>query len=129
MRLIENGLPAELIVKVTVKLRAVLGSVLVRAMVWFGGLAPACVVTLMAPGLTFSNGELLTYRVTGTISGLFPAPADVILTFPVQVPAASPVVLTDTAMVPLALVVPLAGAADRKLAQAVLLLVLAVETV
>ena len=41
-------------------------------------------------------GAAATVRVTGTVCGLFPAPAAVIVTLPLYVPADNPLGFTDT---------------------------------
>ena len=47
-------------------------------------------------GLADNTGEADTFSVTGITSGLFEAPADVIVIDPFNVPAASPDVLIET---------------------------------
>src|SRR5271170_2710899 len=70
----------------------------------------------MALGLTFNSAELLTFNVTGTLSGEFAAPVDVMETLPVQVPGAPSGFVTLT--VTTSGVVPVAGEAETKLPQA-----------
>src|SRR5205814_638262 len=62
-------------------------------------------------GVVESTGCAVAVRVTGTTSGLFDAPAAVIVIVPSYVPAASPAGLTDTLR--LAGVVPLSGLTDN----------------
>ena len=57
----------------------------------------------------------MTVRVTGTVNGLFEAPDDVMVTFPVKVPGASPAGLIDTLILPG--VVPLAGVAVNQVVE------------
>ena len=93
-----------LVVDVTLNGRATVGSVLVSAIVCEAGLVPSCALTFTTDGLTFNNGELQTFRVTGMVSGLFPtvmsASVLVIVMDPLQVPTATPWVLMATATVP-----------------------------
>jgi hypothetical protein len=51
-------------------------------------------------GLTIRFGAAVTVRVTATVCGLLPAPADATLTVPVYVPTASPAVLIETLTLP-----------------------------
>ena len=60
-------------------------------------------------------GAAVTISVTGTVFGLFDAPAVVTVTLPLYVPAASPVGLTDTLKLPG--VLPLAGVANNQVAE------------
>src|SRR5256885_1454991 len=43
-----------------------------------------------------STGAAAIVKVTGTLSGLFVAPAEVMMTLPLYVPVASPVISTET---------------------------------
>ena len=62
-------------------------------------------------------GPADTVKLTGTVCGLFPAPAAVIVTLPLYVPADNPLGLTDTLR--LAGVVPEPGVTASQAAEAV----------
>ena len=62
-------------------------------------------------------GAAETVRLTGTVCGLFPAPAAVIVTLPLYVPADNPLGLTDTLR--LAGVVPEPGVTASQAAEGV----------
>src|SRR3974390_3234797 len=64
-------------------------------------------------GVTVSVCGVTTLKVTGMVIGLPPAPADVIVTDPLNVPTASPVGFTATCTV--AGVIPVAGVAVSQL--------------
>jgi hypothetical protein len=114
--------PAGVVAAVAVKLSAVLLSVLVSEMVCCTEvMVPAMAETLITAGLAFSKGVLLTFSVTGIVSGALVDPGTDRVTVPLQVSGVvSPLVFTLRMTCEAWLVmdvVPDAGLADRKLLQ------------
>lgn len=107
----DNQLPPVVVDAAAAKLRA--NPLLPSATVFDAGVAPPIwKLNDSELGATVSVGADVTVRETGTLSGLFDAPAEVMVTAPLYTPGASPAVFTLT--VRLAGVVPLVGATESQ---------------
>src|SRR5262245_12701093 len=89
--------PAGFVTAFATKANDVVRSVLVaETLSWINPVAPVTTVLLITAGLTLINGVVLTFSVTGNVSGGELEPVADSVTVPLQVPGDKPDVLTAT---------------------------------